>query len=163
MVSKKSKKTFWPYGIVLSIIACIIACIATIVISLDYPVEMDNFYLSKYQKVDQDINEILKQQAEFEKKFGVKLLKNELKLNRENIIEILVDKKDISSSNPTPKILLTRPDTNSYNLDLNSSYYGDTLKTQAFIPTLVGRWQVMVKFQDVNTTGFYKFELFAGE
>lgn len=162
-MSSKSKKTFWPYGIVLSIIACIIACIATIVISLDYPVEMDNTYLQKYQSVDQNINQILISQAKFEKNFSVKLIKNELKLNEQNSIEILVGKKSSELNSPKATILLTRPETNSHNLHLGSHYEGEILKTQPFLPNLVGRWQLIVKLDDTNSTGFYKFELFAGK
>ncbi|AQW85623.1 putative cytochrome c oxidase-associated protein CcoH [Campylobacter pinnipediorum subsp. caledonicus] len=160
-MSDKSKKTFWPYGILLSIIAVIIACVATIVVSLDYPVEMDNFNLEKYQKVDSDINEIMKNQKEFEKRFDVKILTKNIDLNKENKIDIKISKKLSNLENPKFEILLTRPDTNAHNVDLNATYSDEILTTKSFTPNLIGRWQIMLKLADKNSTGFYKFELFA--
>ncbi|MDL0088846.1 FixH family protein [Campylobacter gastrosuis] len=158
-----SKKTFWPYGIVLSIIACVIACVATIIISLDYPVYMDDRYMQKYQSVDHNINEIKSSQREFERKFSVKLLQNELKLNEPNSIKIAVTNLENGLDKPKFTMFLTRPDSSKYDIDLNASYENDILKTQNFTPNLVGRWQLVLKLQDKNSTGFYKFELFSGE
>ena len=48
----QKNKTFWPYGIVISIFAIVCSCAYTIYYSLDYPVHMDDYYFDKYQKVD---------------------------------------------------------------------------------------------------------------
>lgn len=157
------KKTFWPYGIVLSIIACIIACVATIIISLDYPVYMDDRYMQKYQSVDHNINQIKSSQREFERNFSVKLLQNEIKLDKPNSIEIAIKKLQNGLDDPKFTMFLTRPDSSKYDINLNASYENGILKTQNFIPNLVGRWQLVLKLQDQNSTGFYKFELFSAK
>nr|MBP3725376.1 hypothetical protein [Campylobacter sp.] len=46
---EKNKKTFWPYGILLSLVAIVIACVITIIICLDYPVYTDDSYFDTYQ------------------------------------------------------------------------------------------------------------------
>ena len=50
-----AKKSFWPYGIVLSIVAIILACAATIVVAINNPVEMDSAYMQSHQSVDENI------------------------------------------------------------------------------------------------------------
>ena len=50
-----AKKSFWPYGIVLSIVAIILACVATIVVAINNPVEMDSAYMQSHQSVDENI------------------------------------------------------------------------------------------------------------
>ncbi|MDA3062161.1 MULTISPECIES: hypothetical protein [unclassified Campylobacter] len=67
----QNKKTLWPYGIAFSIVAIIAACVATIIFSLDYPVHSDNFYFDKYQKVDENYNEIQISQAKFDEKYKI--------------------------------------------------------------------------------------------
>ncbi|CAD7287516.1 hypothetical protein LMG7974_00395 [Campylobacter majalis] len=161
-MSKNSKKTFWPYGIVLSIIACVIACVATIIISLDYPVEMDNIYFQNKQKVDQNINEILASQKEFDDKFGIKLLNDEIKINALNEIKISIKNKTQNSKITSYKAMMTRPETNAFNVELNATLTDGFLTTK-FNPSLIGRWQFMLQLQDENATGYYRFELFANE
>ena len=71
MSENQNKKTLWPYGIALSIVAIIGACVATVIFSLDYPVHSDNFYFDKYQKVDENYNDIQLKQQNFENKYDV--------------------------------------------------------------------------------------------
>ncbi|MGG7047517.1 MULTISPECIES: FixH family protein [unclassified Campylobacter] len=155
-------KTFWPYGITLSIIGCIALCIYTIVVSLDYPVEMDHFYLEKYQNVNQDINEIRAKQREFETKFDVKLQTKEFKIGSDKNINIsITPKNDNTSSSLKYEILLTRPDTNAYNINPNATLINNTLTTSEIDLALEGRWQVMLKLNDNDLVGFYKMEFLA--
>lgn len=161
-MSENSKKTFWPYGIVLSIIGCVIACVTTIIISLDYPVEMDNVYFQNKQNVDQNINEILASQKAFDDKFSVKLLNDEIKINTLNEIKISIKNKTQNSKIIAYKSMMTRPETNALNLELNATLSDEILLT-SFNPTQVGRWQFMLQLQDENATGYYRFELFANE
>ena len=67
-----AKKSFWPYGIVLSIVAIILACVATIVVAINNPVEMDSAYMQSHQKVDENITFIKESEARFDKKFELK-------------------------------------------------------------------------------------------
>ena len=47
----QNRKTFWPYGILLSIFAIVCACAYTIYYSLDYPVYMDDYYFDKLKEI----------------------------------------------------------------------------------------------------------------
>ncbi|EFU5122702.1 hypothetical protein ACMHOY_001450, partial [Campylobacter jejuni] len=52
----ETKKSFWPYGILLSLLAIIIACIVTIFIASHHPVYEDDFYFDSYQNVENNYN-----------------------------------------------------------------------------------------------------------
>ncbi|CZE47763.1 FixH family protein [Campylobacter geochelonis] len=162
MQTNSSKKTFWPYGILLSIGAIVVACVATVIFSLDYPVHMDSFYLESYDKVDRNYNEIQKSQAKFESKFDVALLPKDINLNKKSEADIkIVSKTAENLPNLTSEILLTRPETNEFDKKLDAKFENGVLKTQEFSVTKKGRWQLLVKLSDGDSTAFYKFELLA--
>ena len=68
-----NKKTFWPYGILLSLFAIVGACIATIIYASNYPVYEDDSFLSKYQEVDYNFNEIKLKDENFKNSYQVSL------------------------------------------------------------------------------------------
>ncbi|MFG5141885.1 hypothetical protein O8I45_08665, partial [Campylobacter lari] len=47
----ENNKSFWPYGILISLGLIVIACIVTIFIASKAPVYEDNFYFDSYQIV----------------------------------------------------------------------------------------------------------------
>ncbi|MBE2994953.1 FixH family protein [Campylobacter sp. RM9344] len=159
----KSKKTFWPYAIVLSIIGCVIACTATIIISLDYPVEMDNYYFERHQNINSNINEILASQKEFKAKFDVSFNDTNKSMSRAEPLNIILTPKTAQIPQLKYDLLLTRPDTNKQNINLNATYHNGILSTQDVKFPVQGRWQLMAKISDLNTTAFYKFEFFVGK
>ena len=132
----EKQKSFWPYGILLAIILCVAACVATIIISLNHPVQLDSFYMDRYQNVDENINEIKAAQGRFEEKFSV----------------------GFGGAEFNAKILLTRPETNEFNKELGSSFQGQILKTDEISLPKEGRWQILLKLNDGNDTGFYRFD-----
>ncbi|MBR8461748.1 4-hydroxy-3-methylbut-2-en-1-yl diphosphate synthase [Campylobacter sp. faydin G-105] len=156
----QNKKTFWPYGIVLSIIACIIACIATIIIALKHPVQLDTFFIDRYQNVDDNITEIQISQKRFDDKF-------ELKFDNLKIYPLTSDFKFkiISKNGEMPKFLaqaiLSKPETNEFNVDINITQNGDELSTDKIKLAKNGRWQILLKLNDGVNTRFYKLEFFA--
>lgn len=183
------KKTFWPWGILLSIIAIIIACVATIIFSLDYPVYEDDTFMQKYQSVDRNINEIKRQQDEFEKNF---VLQADLKPyydEIDRIFYILDDKtkeiniflsqlNQLNAKDIHFEALLTRPHTTEQDSSLelsslsevdntqslNISLEPNALKNYSFkilLPKLEkGRWQVKLKAEKNEIQrAFYTYSL----
>jgi len=171
------KKTFWPYGILLSIFAIVLACIATIIFASNYPVYEDDFYFERYQKVESDFDQIQNKQKNFDKIFTLtleldkkvtqrkvfyKLSKNQKELS----ILIKQEKEDFKNSDLKTTLLLTRPHTNAQDEFLQAQIiqknpYIYILKTT--LPDLEsGRWQLKIKLEkDPNTIGFFNFELLA--
>lgn len=164
------KKTFWPYGILLSILAIVIACITTIVIASDYPVYEDNFYFDTYQNVESNYNKIQNNQKHFDENFKLhikdkesfiykrKLVyyinegQNEFRIFIENLKNYDLNKLQIEA-------LLSRPHTNKNDeklqvkLDVNELVFDFNVKEK-------GNWQLLLKItQNENSIGFFKFFL----
>lgn len=128
-----NKKTFWPYGILLSLFAIVGACIATIIYASNYPVYEDDSFLSKYQEVDYNFNEIKLKDENFKNSYRVSLnLKPQIDKRKREFYEIKAGTKeleffvqelleDIHANGIKPTILLTRPHTNAQDSWLQAS------------------------------------------
>lgn len=87
--SPTNKKTFWPYGILLSLFAIVGACIATIIYASNYPVYEDDSFLSKYQEVDYNFNEIKLKDENFKNSYQVSLnLKPQIDKKKREFFEV---------------------------------------------------------------------------
>lgn len=181
------KKTFWPYGILLSLFAIVLACVATIIFASGYPVyEDDSFFLS-YQEVENNYDQIELKQKKFfenfalilddskinfeEKMIDEKRSKKAYVLKDDNITLLLVKQpegkielKDIHLS-----AKLTRPHTSENdmflqekNVSIKLSNNGTKAKAYLFsLPTLAkGRWQLKIKAENKDILGFKSFEFF---
>lgn len=166
-----SKKTFWPYGILLSILAIVCACVVTIVIASKHPVYEDDFYFDSYQNVENNFNEIQKLQANFDKSFNLNL-KLPSKIDKNKKLVYLLDKntldlallaKEKLTKNPQITLKLTRPHTTAQDLDLKyelvKTNQGFLIKT-SFENLEQGRWQLKVKISIDNKAGFFVYELY---
>ena len=73
MQEKHNKTSFWPYGIIISILLVASDCIANIVIALEHPVDYDTYFLSNKQLLDKDIKDLLASHDMFTKKYNVNI------------------------------------------------------------------------------------------
>ena len=44
-------KNYWPHAIVTALILIVASCVATIILAVKNPVEMDGFYFERYQNI----------------------------------------------------------------------------------------------------------------
>lgn len=164
------KKTFWPYGILLSILAIVIACIATIIIASDYPVYEDNFYFDTYQNVESNFNKIQNNQKQFDENFKLYIKDKESFIYKnksiyyinegQNEFRIFIKNlKNYDLNKLQIKALLSRPHTNKSDeklqvkLDANELVFDFDIKEK-------GNWQLLLKItQNENSIGFFKFFL----
>lgn len=162
MEEYKYKRNYWPHAIIISIILIIIACIWTIIIALDNPVEMDSYYLEKYQQVDRNINDIIKKQKEFFSKYDIVF--DTKKLNLDKPSEIIFSIIDKQTNKPLQKaeiiMLLTRPDSNKFNQEFKTK---NTKNGKFIFENIVvnkpGRWQFKTKIKNGNFEGFHEYEV----
>ena len=149
-------KNYWPHAIVISLILIVASCVATIILAVKNPVEMDEFYFQRYQNVDENINEIEASQRRSDARYALKFEPEFDGLN--GYFKIAVEAKNGSlAPNFTHEILLTRPATNEQNQNLDAKFDGQILKTAPVALPKKGRWQILLKISDANDTGFYKF------
>lgn len=172
----EKKKSFWPYGILLSIFGIVLACIATIIFASFYPVYEDNFYFTRYQEVKYDYSDIQKKQKAFEKEFSISANFGILRYDeisrqyweiKENEKELEFLLKSLEKADPTRldiKVELSRPHTNAWDQKLKISklrpkdgQYSFTIK----LPTLEkGRWQIHLKAENnEEQIAFYSYNL----
>ena len=146
MKKTPEKKTFWPYGIMLSLVAIFVACVATVVVSLDYPVYMDDFYLSKYQNVDKNYNDSFAQ--------------NHVKVDTPTDISIkIAPLLDQVLPKFSSDVLLTRKFTTEFDKTFTLNSQGNEI----IIPQVTfkdqGIWQIKIRISDdANNTAFYSFD-----
>lgn len=176
----KSKKTFWPYGILLAIIACVLACAYTVYVCLDYPVYVDNSSFDSYQNVDNYKNEIDDAIMCFNENFsfdsnatllnkGIKSDETMLQSKKhKRIVKIAKNSDDISLSFDTNaskdlgvNVFLTRPETSEFDKALNATLNGQKLEIANFSVPKPGRWQVKIKLsQNEKCFGIFNYEFF---
>lgn len=176
----ENKKTFWPYGILLALLAIIIACIITIVFASNYPVYEDDFYFDSYQNVENNYNKIQIAQENFNKLYNVYLDLNSTQDKRKRRIYTLDSNaskvrfivSDVIEDDEYPNfikvdLLLTRPHTNAQNIKLQAQALKPDPKTKtnksfhryfldATLPSLEkGRWQLKMKIEHKKNPGWY--------
>jgi hypothetical protein len=161
----KIERNYWPHAIVTMILLAIIACGWTIKIALDNPVEMDSYYLAKYQKVETNINEILGQQELFDTKYNIKHHSVKFVQGEDNKIEFAITDKDGNAINDAKvRLVISRPETNANNQEFllqsgqNGIYAFDGIKADK-----PGRWQVLTRISIDGVEGYNKHEVFAAK
>lgn len=156
----KSKKNYWPHGIVASIFMIIGACIWTIQVALDNPVEMDTFFLDEYRNVDENINNIIISQHKFDNQYNVNIANKAFKIGENNIDFTITDKADQTIDNAIVELLITRPDTSKYDVKLQPlTNENGVYKFDAFSIEKEGRWQILSKIKIGDLTSFKKLEV----
>jgi len=156
------KKSFWPYGIALAIFTVFIACVVTVIIAVNNPVEMDDFYLQKYQNVDENFIAIEKEIAEFNKRFKVKLDKDRVNMGKDFVSVVVTTIDNTPVKDAKIEYLITRPDVSKY--DKKGKIATDSngiAKIEEFDFEKIGRWQILVKTSVDRYNGFNKMEVFA--
>lgn len=164
MQKAKNEHTYYPHVVVGMIIGCVIACGFTIKIALDNPVEMDTFYMEKYQKVDQNINEILELQEKFNAKFNLTYSTEKFEMGQNSITLTLSDKNGQAVETANVTLMLSRPDSNKDNKQLTPSKVENGHYTFGpFEINKPGRWQILSKIETGEFKGYHKNEAYAAQ
>ncbi|MDD3324446.1 MAG: FixH family protein [Sulfurospirillaceae bacterium] len=162
-MSDKKERNYWPHTIIAMILGVIVAGGWTIAIALQNPVQMDTFYMEKYAKVDNNINEIIESQEKFFKKFDIVYSTMKFTQGQNSISLYIIDKisqKRVENANIS--VLLSRPETNEHNLALPLQNGQDGIYTFGpFDIAKVGRWQILTKVKIDDDIGYNKYETFA--
>lgn len=163
MSKAQVERNYWPHSIIAGILFIIGACVATIVIAVKNPVEMDTFYMEKYQKVDENINEIMVLQEKFNAKFELKYSTESFVIGQNSIAIKLIDKQTSQEVGDAKVVLLlSRPETNKDNKEMKPSKIENGTYTFDTIETLKpGRWQILTKIEVGEFKGYSKYEVYA--
>jgi len=160
---KNNKKSFWPYGIIISILLVAIACIINVKIALEHPVEYDTYFLSNKQELDSDINDLLASQEMFNAKYTVDVSYEKFeKMNNEIKVSIINKHTKKPIENVNFELLITRPDTSAFDIKpkfvkfINNEYTFETFNINK-----KGRWQILFKASIGELSSFIKLETYS--
>ncbi len=159
---KNNNKSFWPYGIILAILAVVIMGAGTIMIAVKHPVQMDEAYLDKhYQDVDGHINEIMESQKLFRKQYKIILSNTKFKIGQNSLnINILDKYSKRHVDNMKVSVKITRPDSDKFDIKLKSKDGKDKgYLFPKFDIDKYGRWIVLIRASNGKIEGFLKREI----
>ena len=158
MQNKKDGKNYYAHFIIVLIVWAFILGYWTIKNAIDHPVELDNSFMMKYQKVNSDINKILAKAKAFDKKYDMRLLTTKIK-EGDNLLKIsLTDKEKNLAKNVTLQVLLTRPTTNKFN-KITKAKIQDNLFIAHVSIKKPGRWNIVLKATDNKLQKFKTYKL----
>lgn len=159
-----NERSYYPYVVVGMILGCVVACGFTVKIAIDNPVEMDTFYMEKYQKVDHSINTILELQDKFNAKFDLAYSTEKFEIGQNSITLALRDKQGNPINDAKITMMLSRPDSNKENKQFNPSKVENGNYTFGpFEITKPGRWQILSKIDVGEFKGYHKNEAYAAQ
>lgn len=160
----KNERSYYPYVVIGMILGCVVACGFTIKIAVDNPVEMDTFYMEKYQQVDHSINTILELQEKFNAKFDLAYSTEKFEMGQNSIMLTLTDKSGAPINDAKMTMMLSRPDSNKENKQFNPSKVENGNYTFGpFDINKPGRWQILSKIERGEFKGYHKNEAYAAQ
>jgi hypothetical protein len=141
---KDSKALRWPYGIALSFILIIGLIYATIVVSLDYPIENSDRNLLNYHEYDKNVNDVIMKQIAFDKAYTLSFVSEPINVDATKIQYKLTDKTGAAINNATIKAMITRPDQHDYDITLENPEVVDGVYSfkSVSLPK-EGRWNII--------------------
>ncbi|KIM11878.1 MAG: hypothetical protein KU37_03205 [Sulfuricurvum sp. PC08-66] len=149
--------SYWPWGIILGILAIIALSVGTIVIAVSNPVQMSNDHLDDYHAVDSHINDIHTDNIAFRKHYTMQYMTQAFEANNTQIVyKIENNATKTGVEGAKFQAVLTRPDElqSDITLELESEASGLYTFKAVNLPKL-GRWNLFVK---VEVEGYKAFE-----
>ena len=151
-MNNKKDRNLWPIAIAVVIFVVVGLIIYTVRLSSALKVQTENTYLSDYQTVDANINELMKSKKLFIQTYAPRLKTEALKIGENELF------LEIAGANPSDDLnisfFLTRPHTNVDNEDLGEGIKKENgYASKKFTVEKEGRWRVIVKaVTDINAT-----------
>ncbi len=154
------KKSFWPIGIALSIVGVIALSVATVMVALKNPVQMDNDHMSAYKHIDRNINDIINDNIAFNRLYTIEFLNEDFVLKAFVPKLRVVDKKGQSVQNVEFEILFTRPDEVNHDIKAKLASNKEGMYTfEAIDFPLKGRWNIFIHAKVGDKKGYLRLKL----
>lgn len=145
---KKDKALRWPYGIALSFIGIIGLIYATIITSLEYPVENSDINMQNYHVYDKNVNEFIQKRIAFDKAFKLEYMSDPISTERAAVAFKLTDHAGNSINDAKVEAVLTRPNEHKYDITLKNPAVKDGIYTfDAVTLPKEGRWNIIAFFE----------------
>ncbi len=150
-----SNGRIWPYTITFLIIMVFSFCVATIVITSKLPVEISDTYMSYYQDVDANANKFIQDRIDFNRKYKIEYMSDRINSKGTVLKYKITDLDSNPISEVSIKVIVTRPNTHKYDMELTNPTYKDGIYSFAnIVLPKEGRWDIMAK---INVGEFERF------
>ena len=149
----------WPWIIGLSIIGVVVACVVTVKVALNNPVEMSKYGMQSYHDYDDNVNDIITAQISFDQNYTIAFLTPQVTEKGTVIVYKISDKSNNAISNAKVEVVLTRPDTTDFDLNLSSPTVSEGKYTfNAVDLPKVGRWDILAKVSIGEKQRYYNLK-----
>ena len=156
---KMSSGKIWPYAIGLSIALVFSFCVATVVITQKASIQNSDIYMTSYQDADARANDIIKDRMTFDSKYSIQYITDGLSLDATTIKYKVLDKNSKHVDNAQIKVVVSRPDDSSLNVELDNPSIENGIYTFKTIQLAKnGRWDVMAKVNVDKLQRFYNLK-----
>lgn len=136
----------WPILIALSIFGVFSLGVWTIMFAMKSPVQESDIYMEKYQAVDDNVNDIIQAKIFFNQKYNISYLTPQIKVDGTSIEYKITDKKENPINNALINIIITRPNTHTYDIALDKPSISNGVYTFESVKLpKAGRWNIMAK------------------
>jgi nitrogen fixation protein FixH len=155
----KSAGKKWPWIIGLSTIAVIGFAVATIKMAIKNPVELSDYGMQSYHTYDDNANDIINAKIAFDQKYTVGFLTQQLLEKKSVLIYEVKDKMGKAIDDAKVEVVLTRPDTTKFDLNLTNPSIQEGKYT--FNPIDLpkqGRWDIMAKITIGKDQRYYSLK-----
>lgn len=155
----KSAGKKWPWIIGISIVAIIGFSIATIKVALNNPVEMSEYGMQSYHSFDDNVNEIINAQIAFDQNYTIAFLTPQIVQNGTVVAYKISDKSNHAINDAKVEVILTRPDTTDFDLNLSNPTVNEgTYTFNAVDLPKVGRWDILAKISIGDKQRYYNLK-----
>ncbi len=158
-MKKKQTAKRWPILIGLSIFAIFLASVATVMVALEHPVEMSDHSMQDYHHYDANANHFIHAKIEFNKRYDIAYVSENLDLNSAVVMYKVTDKDGRSIDNARINIVMTRPSDNHTDIILENPTVNDGVYTfeKVTLPK-EGRWNIMAKVAVGDMQRYYNLK-----
>ena len=157
---KINSAKIWPIAIASAITMVFGFGVTTIIVTSNSPVEKSDAYMQDYHVVDANANKMILSKLSFDKKYNISYLPKGLS-QTDTVVEYkITDKANNPVNNAKIKILITRPDKNEFDVNMdkpkisNGIYTFDNIKLQKR-----GRWNIIAKIDIGKEHRYYNLKV----
>jgi len=149
----------WPWIIGLSIVAIIGFSVATVSVAVKHPVEMSDYGMQNYHTYDDNVNDIINAKIAFDQNYTITFLTPQIHEKQSVIVYKVSDKSGNMVNDATIDVVLTRPDTIKFDLNLTNPNVNDGKYTfNAIDLPKIGRWDILAKVSIGDKQRFYNLK-----
>lgn len=149
----------WPWIIGLSIIGVIGLSVATVKVAINNPVEMSDYGMQNYHDYDDNVNDIINAKIAFDQNYTIAFLTPQIQEKKSVLVYQVCDKSGKAIDDAKVEVVLTRPDTTKFDLNLTKPIVRDGKYTfNAIDLPKIGRWDILAKVSIGDKQRYYNLK-----